>query len=133
MIGTGILIPNLAHRFVVQFRFQHSEEASDQLARQVVNCKMNYLKKTVTIDLEQPAPIADVHDVIFDSIVNSHGPGNIRIITDHYELGLLRCRCIDHQYDLDYVAKSEAATHRLTFEFQGVTTKAVDNPEFKIR
>lgn len=124
---SGILMPNIAHRFMLEFRFNNSKETSDYLSRQVVNCKMNYLNKIVTVDIEQPASIPDFHDVLFEDIAHSTITGTLVVQTTHYNLSLIGCRCIDHQLDFDY-SDSAAVTHRLKFEFNGVHTSKADNP-----
>lgn len=124
-VGAGILMPNIAHRFMLGFQFNISKETSDYLSRQTINCKMDYLNKTVTVDIEQPASIPDFHDILFD-IINDSSTGRLVVQTEHYNLSLINCRCINHQLDFDY-AESAAVTHKLKFAFSGVNTKQVDN------
>ena len=120
-IGTGILQPNLKHKFTASFRFPAvSEHAMQYIKRETVCCKIDYLKKEVYVEVEQPASVSEIHDVLFDSVVNSSG-GTIRVNTPDYVLDLLNCKCIEHNYDLDY-RESAVATHMMRFEFSGIVT-----------
>lgn len=87
---------------------------------------MDFLNKTVTVDIEQPASIPDLHGVLFD-IINDSSTGKLVVQTECYNLSLISCRCISHQLDFDY-AESAAVTHKLKFAFSGVNTEQVDNP-----
>ena len=122
---TGILQPNLEYRFRVEMLYNFSEEARFALTRQTVNCKMNYFKKTVSIDIEQAQSLPDIHELVCDNLVGTLG--KITIITPLYKLFLLNCQCVDHTFNFDYAGDS-ACVHNLKFTFTGVNTKMSEDP-----
>lgn len=117
-IGAGILMPQLQYRFALDF-FTVSNDDRDILRKQVLSCSINMQKRTVDIVFEQPETSMYLHSAIMylcDNMID------IRVGTERGDatiisgLRLQSCKCISHEFKLDY-AESETAKHFLTFEF----------------
>jgi len=129
-LGVGILIPDLKYRFRVRYPHdgRFNREGGDVLTRQTCNCEIDYVNKTITLKLEQPAALGEMHDLItylIDSpsalIVESMaGDGE-----PNYAITFSLCQCVEHEYRLDY-AFSEAASHELIFQYRDSSTKNRD-------
>ena len=128
-LGTGILIPVITNRFSVTFPPSNSvisKEASNFLARQTLRCFTDYVNQTLYLEFEQPQVNGEMHDVLNSIIQAQRGTIVVSALAGDLEAShqvLYRnCRCIEHEYNLDY-ADNFAATHKLKFTFNGFITQ----------
>jgi hypothetical protein len=126
-LGPGILIPDLAYRFLVRYPHngRFTKEAGDVLTSSTTNCEIDYVNKTIAINIEQPASQGDLHDVITYLIDQPAALIVESIAGDgeaNYAITFGSCRCIEHEYRLDYACDG-AAVHKMVFKYQRVSTK----------
>lgn len=122
-LGSGILYPALQNRFRVQFPTLLASDGTDDrdiLAVQLVSCKLNFLKKTVTLKLEMPLVHGAVQSLIQQMVQDPDvllldildGASTVsQTLTIHLK------KCLEHQLDFDY-AESGVVFHHLVFEYK---------------
>lgn len=119
----GILHPAMKHKFRVlfpNFLATTGTEDQDLLSRQVVNCKFDFLKRTITLNLEVPAAF-NVMQLLVEQLVKDPDILVFEVLhggTDQRQQALTFCldKCLEHSLDFDY-ADSGAAFHHLVFKY----------------
>ena len=63
----GIWMPLLKNRFIVRFDCDREQA----LQRQLVSCKIDYVNKELTVEIEQDSISTIIHDILFNLISGS--------------------------------------------------------------
>lgn len=125
-IGNGILQPVLSHRFRVRYYGSSlDKEEGMAMTRQTVNFKMDFKAKTISFDIQQPACIGRLIEVVA-ALVEDPGTITAEImdgndgVLSRYEFNFLEC--ISHALVLDYEnrldSKSNPANHELVMKYR---------------
>ena len=119
--GLGILQPLLKYRFRVVFLSKNiSKHEANGFSAQIVNVRTDFVKKTVSFDIQQPVLGPIGKSTFMQSLEQlTDRPERIRIdlldgcdgVLDSFEFAGLKT--IQHKFDLDY-ASSEVATHEIS-------------------
>lgn len=119
---TGILMPHLMHRFVLQVGVK-DQDIIDTFARQVLSVKFDYLNGTLDMIVEQPLCGGALHQFLYEWVHGSNklSPTSLEIWAGDdenpgYILKFHNLRCVSHEFELGY-EKCQASQHKLTFKF----------------
>lgn len=121
----GILMPMLSHQFAISF----DDQMNSTVARQVTKCVFDFVKRRLTVSVEQSLVdrglLQDIIDVCQhkDAVVSvfhlaGDGEAVCRIDFD-------QCNAQSHSYVLDYSA-CDTAVHEITFAFSRVVFVGFD-------
>ena len=117
--GAGIKFPALQHKWAVNFtELGGNEKYANILREQAISAKLNIVKGTLELKIEQPLD----GQVLFDTIDilsrhYSHGI-DVECLDGHANVGCkyrFTGKLVDHECIFDY-SLSECVVHRLVFE-----------------
>lgn len=117
----GILMPMMQHRWMVVFgNTRLTREAKDAMSLQTTNVRMDYLKKTISFDIEQPAVLTELALCIADFVTSSYS--TLKVNSMDGSDNVLGCwvfdglKAVTHHFDLDY-ARPGVATHKIEMKY----------------
>jgi hypothetical protein len=120
-LTTGILMPMLQHRWMVEFGNTNlTREAKEAMTAQTANIKMDYIKKTISFDIQQPAVLTELACVVADFV--SSGFSTIKVNAMDGADNVLgywvfdNLKALSHHFDLDY-SQPGIATHKIEMKY----------------
>lgn len=121
----GILMPMMQHRWMIEFGNTNlTLEAKHAMSMQTINVKMDYIKKTISFDIQQPAVLTELACVIADFVVSGFSTIKVNAmdgadnVLGYWIFDSLKA--ISHHFDLDY-AQPGVATHKIEMKYGRMT------------
>lgn len=114
-------MPVLAHRFRLRFSGIGAPSDRDVLTAQVVKVKMDFKSKHVEFEIQQPAMVGQMMEVVNELVAH---PGTIAVeIMDGGEgvssrIEFTSLECISHEFALDYAKGTRAVNHKLVMKYR---------------
>lgn len=124
-LTTGILKPMMQHQWIIEFGNKMlTREAKEAMTSQATNVKMDYVKKTISFDVQQPAVLTELALCIADFVTSSFSTIRVNAMdgSDNV-LGYWvfdNLKAITHHFDLDY-AQPGVATHKIEMRYGKMT------------
>ncbi len=123
-VSIGILMPMLANRFVIGFKFPSlRQEAADAIVRECISVKTDFLNKTVKLEIQQSI-MASMSEAIDDMIdASKRHSCTLAVLfmngdnTSSSRLEFENVKCTEHSLNFDY-AESGASTHLITMSYK---------------